>query len=148
MPAQDKPYRVYRGGRAKGRVPLSRDTAAGRARPAGTPPAPPGAAPGRRRRRGRWIGLGLVLLEAAAFGCPAVAARVEGVPEVVRDGHNGLLFEQGDVESASRQIARLAADESLRLALGDRARQDAAGRSSATMKARYLDLYRQLGLAS
>jgi glycosyltransferase involved in cell wall biosynthesis len=96
----------------------------------------------------RWESCGLVLLEAAAFGCPAVAARVEGVPEVVRDGHNGLLFDQGDVEAASRQIARLAGDEPLRLALGARAQQEAAGRSSATMRARYLDLYRQLGLAS
>jgi LCP family protein required for cell wall assembly len=62
MPAQDKPYRVYRGGRAKGRVPLTRDSTAGRARPGGGPPTPPGAKPRRRRRPGRWIVLGLVLL--------------------------------------------------------------------------------------
>jgi len=83
MPAQDKPYRVYRGGRAKGRVPLSRDTAAGRARPAGTPPAPPGAAPGRRRRRGRWIGLGLGLLLAllVAWGVAGYLSVAGGVSE-------------------------------------------------------------------
>jgi glycosyltransferase involved in cell wall biosynthesis len=95
----------------------------------------------------RWESCGLVLIEAAAYGCPSVASRVEGVPEFVRDGHNGLLFEQGDVEAACRHIARLAADEPLRLALGARAREDAAGRSSATMTARYVALYRQLGLA-
>ena len=50
MPAQDKPYRVYRGGRVKGRVPLTRN-----ASPAlqEGPPAPstPGPRPPKRRRR-------------------------------------------------------------------------------------------------
>jgi LCP family protein required for cell wall assembly len=62
MPAQDKPYRVYRGGRVKGRVPLARDASPSRTRPAGTPPAAPGTAPRRPRRKKRWIALGLVLL--------------------------------------------------------------------------------------
>jgi len=53
MPAQDKPYRVYRGGRAKGRVPLARHQAPatdGAAAPPGAPPKPK-----RPRRPGRWI---------------------------------------------------------------------------------------------
>jgi LCP family protein required for cell wall assembly len=62
MPAQDKPYRVYRGGRVKGRVPLARDAPPSRKPPAGTPAAPPGGAPRRPRRKKRWIALGLVLL--------------------------------------------------------------------------------------
>jgi LCP family protein required for cell wall assembly len=102
MPAQDKPYRVYRGGRAKGRVPLARDTAAGRRRP-DTAPTPPGTAPRRRRRTGRWIGLGLALLLVllvawAVTGYLAVARGVteagERVPTGVRrqlTPNDGLL---------------------------------------------------------
>ena len=61
MPAQDKPYRVYRGGRAKGRVPLTRHTSPpGTTGPPGAPTSPP--TPRKRRRPGRWIALGLVLL--------------------------------------------------------------------------------------
>jgi glycosyltransferase involved in cell wall biosynthesis len=96
----------------------------------------------------RWEACGLVLIEAGARGCPAVATRVEGVPEVIRDGVNGLLFEQGDVDGACGQLARLAGDEALRVRLGERARADARGRDAAAMTARYLDLYRGLGLLS
>jgi LCP family protein required for cell wall assembly len=59
MPAQDKPYRVYRGGRVKGRVPLARDAAASSSTPAGTPSGP---APPRRRRWGRWVAVALLVL--------------------------------------------------------------------------------------
>ena len=48
-----KPYRLYRGGRSKGRVPLDR-----RSRPDRTPPAAP--TPPRRRRWGLWVALGVV----------------------------------------------------------------------------------------
>jgi len=59
MPAQDKPYRVYRGGRAKGRVPLTRNVSPGSAQRPGAPAGP--AAPG-RRRWGRWVAVGLLVL--------------------------------------------------------------------------------------
>ncbi|HET7368901.1 MAG TPA: LCP family protein [Gaiella sp.] len=59
MPAQDKPYRVYRGGRVKGRVPLTRNASPGSAQPPGAPSGP--SAPG-RRRWGRWVVVGLLVL--------------------------------------------------------------------------------------
>ncbi len=59
MPDQDKPYRVYRGGRAKGRVPLTRHETKGRS--GASEPAKQGP-PRKRRRPGRWIVLALVLL--------------------------------------------------------------------------------------
>jgi polyisoprenyl-teichoic acid--peptidoglycan teichoic acid transferase len=59
MPAQDKPYRVYRGGRVKGRVPLTRNVSPGSAQRPGAPSGP--SAPG-RRRWGRWVVVGLLVL--------------------------------------------------------------------------------------
>jgi D-inositol-3-phosphate glycosyltransferase len=42
--------------------------------------------------------LGLVALESAALGTPVIATRVGGLPEHVRPGVTGELYEPGDVE--------------------------------------------------
>jgi N-acetyl-alpha-D-glucosaminyl L-malate synthase BshA len=44
---------------------------------------------------------GLAALEAMACSVPTIATRVGGVPELIQDGHNGLLFDVGDTESMS-----------------------------------------------
>jgi N-acetyl-alpha-D-glucosaminyl L-malate synthase BshA len=58
---------------------------------------------------------GLAALEAMACGVPAIATDVGGVPELIEDGRNGLLFGVGDVDSmAAAAIALLRDDGRLR----------------------------------
>lgn len=52
-------------------------------------------------------GLPMVMLEAMAAGVPVVATRVEGVPEALRDGVDGLLVPPGDVRALADAIERL-----------------------------------------
>jgi glycosyltransferase involved in cell wall biosynthesis len=74
-------------------------------------------------------GTPVTAIEALASGCPVVATRVGGVPDVVTDGEDGFLVEPGDVEALAARLGRLAGDEGLR------ARMAAAGRER--MRGRY-----------
>ncbi len=65
----------------------------------------------------RQEGLPVVLMEAASVGTPIVASAVGGVPQVVRDGENGLLVPPGDPAALTRAIERFAGEASLRESL-------------------------------
>jgi glycosyltransferase involved in cell wall biosynthesis len=68
-------------------------------------------------------GIPNVLLEAMATALPVVTTPVSGIPEVVRDGENGLLVPPADTAALAAAIARLAASASLRERLGAAARR-------------------------
>ncbi len=51
-------------------------------------------------------GLPMVVLEAMSAGVPVVATKVEGTPEAVRDGVDGVLAEPGDVDDLAIAIRR------------------------------------------
>jgi len=83
--------------------------------------------------RTRWGGLeaegfGIVFLEAAACGVPAVAGRSGGADEAVVDGETGRVVDPTDVTAVRDAIGRLLADDELRGRLGaaaaTRARRD------------------------
>ena len=67
-------------------------------------------------------GFGIVFLEAAASGKPAVGGRSGGVPEAVADGVTGLLVGGTDAEELATTIARLMDSEALRRSLGEAGR--------------------------
>lgn len=69
--------------------------------------------------------LGLVLLEAMAAGCPVVAARSGGIPDIVTDGVNGYLFDPSDPKGAVTATQRLLQAQSERELLREKARQEA-----------------------
>jgi glycosyltransferase involved in cell wall biosynthesis len=69
--------------------------------------------------------LGLVLLEAMAAGCPVVAARSGGIPDIVTDGVNGYLFEPDDPQGAIFATQRLFNAQGEREQLRQNARKEA-----------------------
>ncbi len=69
----------------------------------------------------RTEGIPIALLEAGACGLPIVAARTGGVPEVIRDGENGLLVEPEDTEGLAQALDNLLRDETLAQRLGKQA---------------------------
>ena len=71
-------------------------------------------------------GMGRVIVESLARGRPVLGARVGGIPELVRDGVNGLLVEPGDTDALAAALVRLCTDRELLERLSAAAR-DSAG---------------------
>ena len=68
---------------------------------------------------------GMVLLEAAACGRPAVASRVGGIPSAVLDGETGLLVPPGDVGALAEAVTTILNDDDFARSLGRRAAERA-----------------------
>jgi len=78
--------------------------------------------PGIRTATGRVEGLGLVLLEAAATGVPAIGSRLGGIPEGVIDGRTGYLVPARDPGALAVRIGELLDDPAKRQRMGAEAR--------------------------
>lgn len=90
-------------------------------------------------------GLVLSLIEASAAGLPIVASRVGGVPEIVRDGIDGLLVPPRDVEALAAAVVELLYDPVRARQLAASARERAFTLFSAEAMAQaYKKLYSDL----
>jgi glycosyltransferase involved in cell wall biosynthesis len=67
-------------------------------------------------------GVPVVLIEAMAMGLPCVATRITGIPELIRDGVDGLLVTPADVSEIVQALGRLIDDAQLRRRLSGSAR--------------------------
>jgi N-acetyl-alpha-D-glucosaminyl L-malate synthase BshA len=88
---------------------------------------------------------GLAALEAMACQTPTIATRVGGVPELIEDGVNGLLFEVGDVEGMAAASIAVLKDPERHQALCEAARKTAQDRFCSTrILPRYVAFYESL----
>lgn len=71
-------------------------------------------------------GWGLSLMEAMALQKSVVATRVGGIPELVRDGIDGILVDPGDIKGIAMAISKLLTDPALRSLMGAAGRQHVA----------------------
>jgi L-malate glycosyltransferase len=88
---------------------------------------------------------GLAALEAMACQTPAIATRVGGVPELITDGVDGLLFPVGDVDAMAAASVELLRDVERFQAMRIAARKTAQDRFCSTrILPRYIDYYDSL----
>ena len=66
--------------------------------------------------------LGMVVAESMSFSKPVIGSRRGGIPEIIQDGENGLLFEPNNDGELKEAIRRLARDPDLRFRMGKAAR--------------------------
>lgn len=96
------------------------------------------AMPSVRTPSGNQDGIPVALMEAMASGCAVVSTDVSGIPELVRDGDNGLVVPAGDAQALADALARLLGDVDLRRRLGQAARQTVARHFDAAREGRRL----------
>ena len=82
-------------------------------------------------------GLGIIFAEAQSMGIPVVSTWHGGIPEVVIDGHTGLLVPERDSEALAHALKQL---------LGDRALWEQFHKTGPEHIARYFDLAQQTNL--
>ena len=88
---------------------------------------------------------GMSLVEAMGQGLPVISTFSGGVPYVVRDGEDGILFEAGDLPALQAALERLVNDRDLRVAMGKTAWKDASERFSGRIVLQGLEsVYSQL----
>jgi N-acetyl-alpha-D-glucosaminyl L-malate synthase BshA len=88
---------------------------------------------------------GLAALEAMACQTPAIATRVGGVPELITDGVDGLLFSVGDVDAMAAASIALLSDKDGHQFMRKAARRTAQDRFCSTrILPRYISFYESL----
>src|SRR5579871_4102097 len=68
----------------------------------------------------RCEGMGRVLIEGMASAVPLIGSDVGGIPYMIRDGENGLVFPSGDVKALEDRLRRLLSDPDERRRMGQR----------------------------
>ena len=79
----------------------------------------------------RWEGFGLALPEYMMAGKPIVASRVDAIPNIIRNGENGLLVEVDNAIGASEAVLRIYRDEGLKEKLVAQGLEDVHSRFNA-----------------
>lgn len=79
----------------------------------------------------RWEGFGLALPEYMMAGKPIVASRVDAIPNIIRNGENGLLVEVDDATGASEAVLQIYQDRSLKDKLVSKGVEDVHNRFDA-----------------
>lgn len=90
-------------------------------------------------------GFGMVIIEAAAAGIPAIGSRIYGVTDAIEENVTGLLHRAGDAGELAGQMGSLAGDAVRRRAMGEAARARALrlfSREAVTQA--WVGFYRQL----
>lgn len=90
-------------------------------------------------------GLGSTLLDAMHAGLPIVASDVDGIPDIVTHGQEGLLTPPADGDALAAALRQLRAEPALAARLAAAGQARARDYTPAVMAERYLAWYRTLG---
>ena len=89
-------------------------------------------------------GFGLVFCEAAAAGLPVVGTRGNGIEDAVRDGYNGILVPQNDIQGTVDAIISILSDSTKFAKMSHESYEWAKQHDLSGVIPKYLDVYEAL----
>ena len=90
-------------------------------------------------------GLPMVLLEAQSFGLPIVAFACQcGPKDIVEDGETGYLVPEGNVEQLAERLVNVMTNETLRKAMGRRAKEASHRYDEDRVMKQWIDMFKSL----
>lgn len=92
----------------------------------------------------RWDCQPFAPLDAAASGKPVVASRIGGIPDTVKDGKTGFLFEPENIEDLADKIIILLKDEKQREEMGKAAKEKAKNYDWSKIAERTFEIYKEV----
>lgn len=93
----------------------------------------------------RYEGFGMVLLEAQTVGLPTISFDCKcGPSEIIVNGENGYLIEEGDIEGMAQKILQLIENESLRKRMGENAYNNALRFSEDVVMSKWERLFKEV----
>jgi glycosyltransferase involved in cell wall biosynthesis len=92
----------------------------------------------------RYENFPMTVVEAMAHGCPLIAARAGGIPEIVRHEENGLLCEPGNADDLAHQLTTVLDHPEIAARWGEQGASEARARfASHVIAAQTLDYYQR-----
>ncbi|MGV8090341.1 MAG: glycosyltransferase family 4 protein [Mangrovibacterium sp.] len=93
----------------------------------------------------RFEGFGLVLVEAMACGLPVISFDCpDGPADIIKDGENGFLVENGNIEKLAERINFLIEHKGIRKRMGQKAREDVKRYLPNIVMQKWIDLFKSL----
>lgn len=68
-------------------------------------------------------GLPMSIIEAMAASVPVIASNVGGIPDIIKDGENGMLIEPGNIKAMAEKIKRIVENKDERIEISQKAKE-------------------------